>query len=85
MRHESGIELAVMLPNVDNQPNFLHEQYGGKGIVFSFEAVDAQKEYERSKEHDVEIIFDLKDEEWGQRHCMIKDPSGIIIDIVQQL
>ena len=85
LRHECGTELAVMLPDLDNQPKFLHAQYAGEGVVYSFEVDDAKKEYERIKELEVEIIFNLKDEEWGQRHFMIKDPSGMIVDIVQQL
>jgi uncharacterized glyoxalase superfamily protein PhnB len=85
MLHESETELAVILPNLENQSRFLHTQYGGEGVVYSFEVDDAKKEFERIKELKVEIIFDLKDEEWGQRHFMLKDPSGMIIDIVQQL
>ncbi len=28
---------------------------------------------------------DLKDEEWGQRHFMLVDLAGMVVDVVQQL
>ncbi|MBC7836770.1 VOC family protein [Acetobacteraceae bacterium] len=85
MRHESGIEIAVMQPKLANQPEFLHGAYAGEGVVYSFEVDDAKSEYDRLKKLGVNIIYDLKDEEWGQRHFMLKDPAGMSIDVVQQL
>lgn len=85
MRHESGIELAVMQPNLPNQPKFLHGAYSGEGIVYSFEVDDAKSEYERLKALGATIIYELTDEEWGQRHFILKDPAGVSIDLVQQL
>lgn len=85
LRHESGVELALMLPKLENQPGCIQEQYNGQGIVYSFEVADAKEEYDRMKELGVAIVFELKDEEWGQRHFMVKDPAGMIIDIVQQM
>ena len=85
LRHESGVELAVMLPNLENQPEFLHNSYSGNGIVYSLEIDDAKAEYNRLKELGATFVLGLKDEEWGQRHFMMKDPSGMYIDVVQQL
>ncbi|MCG8343454.1 MAG: VOC family protein [Chlorobiales bacterium] len=85
LKHASGIELAFMLPDLQNQPGFLHGSYSGNGVVLSFEVDDAEKEYARIKELGADIAYDLKDEEWGQRHFMVKDPSGMVLDIVQQL
>jgi len=85
LRHESGTELAVMLPRLDNQPSIIHAPYNGEGVIYSFEAEDAQTEYERLTGLGVTMSYDLKDEEWGQRHFMVKDPAGVVIDIVQHL
>ncbi len=85
MRHESGIELAVMQPDLSNQPKFLHGAYAGEGVVYSFEVDDAKSEYERLKALGAPIIYELTDEEWGQRHFILIDPAGVSIDLVQQL
>ena len=85
MRHASGVEMAVMLPNLENQPGFLHGQYAGSGLVLSLEVDDARMEYARLRGLGAEFIFELKDEEWGQRHFMLRDPAGVVVDVVQQL
>ena len=85
LRNESEVEIAFMMPNLQNQPDFLHEIFSGKGVVFSFEVDDAKAEYERIKSLQASFIQDLKDEEWGQRHFMLVDPAGMVLDIVQQL
>ncbi len=84
LKQDSGIEIGLMLPNLENQPPILHQPFNGTGMVFSFEVEDAKVEYDRLKNLGVSMIFDLKDEEWGQRHFMVSDPAGLIIDIVQQ-
>jgi len=31
------------------------------------------------------IVLDLKSEEWGQRHFIVEDPNGILIDVIQNI
>jgi uncharacterized glyoxalase superfamily protein PhnB len=83
--HPSGVQVAVMKPNVSNQPAFLHTQYSGEGIVYSFEVADATAEFERLKQTDIKIFLPLKDEEWGQRHFIVQDPAGVHVDVVEHL
>lgn len=83
--HKGGAEIAVMLPNQANQPDFLHADFSGKGIVFTFETKDAQAVYDQLKQKNAPIIHDIRDEEWGQRHFILQDPSGVFVDVVQYL
>lgn len=53
--------------------------------MYGFEVEDAEKEYERISGKGLDIVVELKDEEWGQRHFIVRDPAGIYIDVVQQL
>jgi len=85
LAHKSGAEIAVMLPNLPNQPDFLHAPYSGKGIVFTFETEDATKVFEELQAKGVSFVLELKDEEWGQRHFILEDPSGVYVDVVQYL
>ena len=73
-----------MVPNADNQPKELHPGFTGSGLVYSFEVDDAKEEYERLSEKEVTMIVPLTDEEWGQRHFIIRDPAGTYVDVVQQ-
>ena len=82
---ESGSELAFMIPNVKNQPKELHTAFTGQGMVYTLEVDDATFEFKRLQELDVKFILALKDEPWGQRHCIISDTAGVYIDVVEQL
>lgn len=85
VHEQSGAELAFMIPNADNQPKELHAGFDGKGMVYSFEVADAEKEYTRLKESNIKIVYQLTTEEWGQKHFIVEDPAGIHIDVVEQL
>lgn len=84
LHNKSGEELAFMVPNAQNQPKELHPAFNGNGLVLSFEVEDAQKEYDRLKDSDATIFYDLTTEEWGQKHFMIKGSAGEVIDVVEQ-
>lgn len=84
LAHQSGAELAFMIPNANNQPEALHAGFTGKGMVYSFEVEDAQAEYARLQGK-LPFVYELTTEEWGQKHFIVKDPAGVHIDVVQQL
>lgn len=74
-----------MKPNLSNQPEFLHPEYNGKGIIITYDVTDAKKEYEKAKKiKGLKIIFPYTEEEWGQKHLILEDPAGMFVDIVQQ-
>lgn len=85
LAHESGAEIAVMSQNSSNQPDFLQAAHGGSGILFTLETDNAGQIYEELRSKEAPIIYDLKDEEWGQRHFILQDPSGVYVDVVQYL
>ena len=81
----SGAELAFLAPNTPSQPAQLHAPYSGTGVVLSLEVEDAELEYRRlTDKKDCDIFLPLKDEPWGQRHFMLRDPAGVCIDVVEQ-
>lgn len=84
LNKSSGVEIALMKPNLNNQPNQLHQSYNGKGIVYSLEVDDATALYESIKDKTDSIFYDLATEEWGQTHFMLTDPAGVVVDVVQQ-
>lgn len=85
LHEKSGAELAFMVPNAENQPAFLHPKFNGEGIVLSFEVDDAKTEYERvSGLNGMQFALKYTEEEWGQKHFIVRDPSGAYIDVVEQ-
>jgi catechol 2,3-dioxygenase-like lactoylglutathione lyase family enzyme len=83
LANASGVQLGFLLPNQPTQPDFLHRAYPGSGVLYSLEVADAAAAYEQLRAQGVPLLLDLRDEPWGQRHCIIQDPNGLPIDIVQ--
>ena len=82
---DSGIQLAFLLPNQSTQPVIFHKSYNGNGVIFSLEVKDVASAYSEAMEKSLDIILELRSEEWGQRHFCVKDPNGINLDIVQAI
>lgn len=85
LAHKNGAEIALMAPNLENQPEIIRSAYAGAGMLFTFETEDATKEYEALQAKGAPIKYELKDEAWGQRHFILQDPSGVYVDVVQYL
>jgi catechol 2,3-dioxygenase-like lactoylglutathione lyase family enzyme len=50
------------------------------GISVEVDDVDAV--HARAVEADVEIAYPLRDEEWGVRRFMVREPSGTIVNVL---
>jgi len=82
---ESGIQIGFMLPNQSSQPKMFHPPYSGSGVIFSVEVDDADVAYIKAKENNLDVVLEIRSEDWGQRHFSVKDPNGIYLDIVQAI
>ena len=82
---ESGIQVGFMLPNQTTQPEIFHKAYDGNGIIFSLEVDDADSAYSRAQKNSLDVILELRSEDWGQYHFCVRDPNGIYLDIVQAI
>jgi catechol 2,3-dioxygenase-like lactoylglutathione lyase family enzyme len=79
------IELAFMKPDQRDQPSELHHAFNGVGVVFTFEVADPDSLYQRVRDAGCTTIVELKDEPWGQRHFLVRDPIGNLVDVVKQI
>ena len=53
-----------------------------KGLLLSFEVEDAAAEYATAEASGLSILQPLRDEPFGQRHFIMADPNGILLDII---
>ncbi len=81
----SGIQIGFMLPDQPTQPAFFHPAYAGRGVIFSLEVKDVDAAYAQAREASLNIVLDLRSEDWGQRHFCVEDPNGIHLDVVQAI
>lgn len=55
----------------------------GPGFLVTIEVEDIETVYERAVSQEVQVELPLRDEEWGQRHFIVRDPNGIAVDVVK--
>ena len=53
------------------------------GTIVTLEVEDADQYYAKAKKLGLHIEMSLRDEPWGQRHFMVLDPSGVLVDVVK--
>lgn len=76
----AGHELAIIACDHDSIPPEGREPT--RGVILSFEVEDAAADAARLEASGVRIAQALRDEVFGQRHVIVADPNGILIDII---
>ncbi len=84
---EEPLELAFMLPNLEDQHPSVRAGFSGDGVILTLDFEDVDAIYQELTERNAvtEIVIDLKDEPWGQRQFMFRDPVGTLVDMVQAI
>ncbi len=80
---KSGVQIGFLLPDQPTQPPIFQKPYSGEGVIFSLEVDNADAAFTVAKSKSLNIVLELRSEDWGQRHFCIQDPNGVYIDIVQ--
>ena len=80
--HSFGV--AFMAPNHPSHPPG-PERFSGQGMFLTLQVTDAAAEYARLSAAGVSIEYALHDEPWGQRRFALRDPSGMFVDIIEQI
>jgi catechol 2,3-dioxygenase-like lactoylglutathione lyase family enzyme len=84
-RKEGGpIVLGLMTADHPSKPPG-PETFDGKGMIMTFQVEDAAAEHKRLQAAGAPIVYGPAEEPWGQRRFMVRDPSGILVDVVEQI
>jgi uncharacterized glyoxalase superfamily protein PhnB len=75
-------EISFLLPNHESQQPLFQPAFEGKGVYLTIEVDDVDKVYDEIKKKGCEIVIEIRNEPWGDRHFAIQDPNGVGIDIV---
>ncbi len=52
------------------------------GLILNLEVDDVDSEYEHLRATGLPIHLELRSEDFGQRHFIISDPNGVLIDVI---
>jgi len=55
------------------------------GLILNFEVEDVDSEYARVEEGGLPILLSIRDEAFGQRHFITRDPNGVMIDVIKPI
>lgn len=80
----SSEDRRVNLAIVDGDHATIPEEGRGRvcGLLINFEVKDVDAEFERAKAAGLPMLLALRDEPFGQRHFITRDPNGVLIDVI---
>ena len=77
-----GNQIGLMKPEQTGQAPIFRKAYGGSGAWITFDVPDVDLVYRRAKAAGIEILVDIRDEPWGERHFSAVAPGGLALDFV---
>ncbi|MFC6334804.1 VOC family protein [Paenibacillus septentrionalis] len=78
---EQSFELAVLDAAHTTIPNGYNMNV--QGLILNFEVDDVDAEYERLvRQSKLPLQLDIRSEDFGQRHFIVSDPNGVLIDVI---
>jgi uncharacterized glyoxalase superfamily protein PhnB len=81
---EGTVSLAFMTPDHPSRPPG-PETFSGQGLLLTLQTDDAAAEAARLQAAGVELAYPLTREPWGQSRFQVRDPAGLVLDIVEQV
>ncbi|MEM6991316.1 MAG: VOC family protein [Myxococcota bacterium] len=86
LRHKRSPQYELAILRSDHQTIPDGHQQSTRGLLINIEVSDAKAEYERLiTRGKLPAHLELRDEEWGQRHFITSDPSGNLIDVIENI
>jgi catechol 2,3-dioxygenase-like lactoylglutathione lyase family enzyme len=82
---DTGVQVGFMRSGLPEMPAIFEKAFPGEGAIFSLETADADTAFAYAEKSGLDIIAPIRSEEWGQRHFLLVDPNGIIVDIIQNI
>lgn len=84
LRHpDAGTELAVLDPCHESVPRGYGES--ARGVLVNLELDDVDAVAARLEAAGVPIVQPLRSEPFGQRHVIVRDPGGVLVDVITEI
>jgi catechol 2,3-dioxygenase-like lactoylglutathione lyase family enzyme len=55
------------------------------GMLINFEVDNPDEIYDRLRAAGVPVLRTLRDEDFGQRHFIVADPNGVMVDVIKPI
>lgn len=84
---QSNANRAINFAVLDKAHHTIPEAHRGQtgGVLLNFEVDDVDAQYERLKSTGATLVLDIRDEDFGQRHFIVTDPNGVMVDVIKPI
>ncbi len=80
-RADAGMNVAFLRRGLETLPEDQRNDHAA-GLILAFVVDDLEGELARLRGEDVAITMPLTSEEWGERAFQVRDPNGVIVQLV---
>jgi uncharacterized glyoxalase superfamily protein PhnB len=80
-RHDVGMNVVYLRRGLATLPGDQREDRA-QGLILAFTVDDLEGELARLRAEKVAITMPLTEEEWGERAFQVRDPNGVIVQLV---
>jgi catechol 2,3-dioxygenase-like lactoylglutathione lyase family enzyme len=80
---DPSVNLAILNGDHATIPEAAHGL--ATGVLLNFEVEDVDAFHAQAIAEGLNIRLPLRDEEFGQRHFILQDPNGVLIDIIKPI
>lgn len=79
----TGPQLLFCLPNSPFVQPLFHPAFAGQGVLLQWAVADLDAEYGRLRQLAAPIVLAMIEEPFNGRHFTLRDPAGLLVDVVQ--
>lgn len=80
-RDDAGLHVVFLRRGLETLPADQRDDRAA-GLILAFVVDDLEGELARLRAEGVTITMPLTDEEWGERAFQVRDPNGVIVQLV---
>ena len=80
-RDDTGMNVVFLRRGMQMLPADQRDDHA-TGLILAFEVDDLEAELARLQSEGVAITMQLRSEQWGERAFQVRDPNGVIIELL---
>ena len=80
-REDAGMNVVFLRRGMDMLPDDQRHDHA-IGLILAFEVDDLEGEMARLQAEGVAVTMPLRSEEWGERAFQVRDPNGVIVELL---
>lgn len=81
-RGDAAVDLVFLRQGIEVLPVDQRDQRAS-GLIIALAVDDLDAELARMQDEGVTITLPLQEEEWGERLFQVKDPNGVVVELVE--